>query len=170
MATNAENSQLKKATAETPSGMATGASQAPQAQSRVADYSTGSSAAPSSQGSGRFTNIQKYINANQGAGEQLGNKLTGTVDKNLQKTEKEATSQAGQIANTIQAEKDRLAKATGYNTQLQDQTANGAQAIAGNDVTKGEFSNLLNNQNVAGTLAQNAQIQADAAQAAYGNV
>lgn len=127
MATNAENNQLKKATDpnQAPAGTpSTGGSAAPsQPSGRVANYSTGQSLGPSSQGSGRFTNIKNYINANQGAGEQLGSKITGNIEKNLNKTEKEQQTAASNIASNIQAEKDRLAEGSQFNTQLQDQSA-----------------------------------------------
>ena len=171
MATNAENSQLKKATEGGVSGSmapSTGASQAPEAsQSRVANYSTGSTLGPSSQGSGRFTNVKNYINANQGAGDQLGSKITGNVEKGLGKTEKEQATQASNIASNIQAEKDRLAQGTQFNQQLQDQSNNGAQAINNDAAQKQAFQNLYNNQNNANALATQAQSQADAATSAY---
>lgn len=169
MASNAEQDQLKKANQNMQAPVSD--PQAGQANSsRVASYSAGNSTAAPTQSSGRFTNLKNYVNANQGAGDQLGSRITGNIDKNLDKTQKEATTATGNIANNIQAEKDRLAKGTGYNAQLQDQNQDGASTIYNNTDDKANFGKLLNNQNVAGNLAANTQTAADTSAAGLNNV
>lgn len=160
MAINAEQNQLKQANQGDQQQTGAGATQAP-STSRISDYSSGAS--PATQGSGRFTNLKKYVNANQGAGEQLGSKISGNIDRNVEKTNKEATSAAGNVANAVNAEKDRLSQGNQFNQQLQDQSENGAQAIYGNEENKTRFSNLLNNQNIASNLSSQAQTASDAA-------
>lgn len=49
--------------------------------SGISSFSTGMNAnGGQKQGSGRFTNLQKYISANEGAGEQISNKISSGVD------------------------------------------------------------------------------------------
>lgn len=118
---------------------------------RVANYSTGTQGA-STQGSGRFTNLKSYINANQGAGDQLGSKITKDLKQDVTKASDQ--SQAANIRSAVEAEKNRLSEGTQFNQQLQDRNTDGAVAIAGNQDSANRFSQLLNNQNIASNLAQ----------------
>lgn len=86
-------------------------------QSRVASYSTGQSQTP---GSGRFTNLQSYINANKPAGEQLGQKIAGKLGSSLETTEKQTSKQASDISSNIQAEKARIGEAAGFAKQIEE--------------------------------------------------
>lgn len=121
-----------------------------QGAGRLAQYSTGSQP---SKGSGRFTNLQSYIKANEGAGQQLGSKIGTGLEKEVKKAGD--TSQAQSIGQQVQAEKDRLAQGQQFKNQLGEET--GAQNIVGNQQTAQQFSNLLNNQNVASNLMQQTQ-------------
>lgn len=117
---------------------------------RTASFSSG---AQPSKGSGRFTNLQSYIKANEGAGQQLGSKIGAGLEKEVKKASD--TTQAQNIGQQVEKEKERLAQGQQFKTQLGQET--GAQAIAGNQETAGQFSKLLNNQNVASNLMQQAQ-------------
>lgn len=66
---NEENPQLSTtAGAKSPTGTRT---------------ATNSSGLPSTQGSGRFQNLQKYIQANQGAGQQMASKLSNATNQDI---------------------------------------------------------------------------------------
>lgn len=165
MAINGEQDQLKKQQGDQ---QTLGSGPAPTANSgRVASYSTGSPGASAPQGSGRFTNLKNYLGANQGAGEQLGSKITSNISKGVDKTEKQATTQAGQISQNINAEKERLNQGNTFNTQLQDQQTDGASAIYNDQGQRDQFGKLLTNQNVAGGLQTQAQTAADQASAGF---
>lgn len=171
MATNAEQNQLKKAQDSgegEPQAPGTGASTPSAPASRVAGFSSGQQ--PTSQGSGRFTNLNKYVNANQGAGDQLGSKITSNIDKNVQKTQKEAQTQAQGVASAVQAEKDRLAQGSTFNQQLQNQNEDQASQIYNDEGNRSRFSNLLNNQNVATNLKTQAQTAGDKATAGFNSL
>lgn len=125
--------------------------------SRTAAFSTGTQPGT---GSGRFTNLQSYIGANKPAGEQLGQKVAGTVQTGLEKSQKEATTQAGQIREAIGAEKQRLGEAAGFQSQVeQDPTK-----IASDAAARQRFQQLTSGATSAGQLQSQAeQAQAQAA-------
>ena len=63
--------------------------------------------APQQKGSGRFTNIQKYVQANQGSGQ----KMAGDIGKQVGKSQQQLTKTIGgttAFKNTIESEKNRL--------------------------------------------------------------
>lgn len=171
MATNAEQNQLKQAQDKQQNQQAvpgTGAGQAQQGASRVAAYSSG--AQSTTPGSGRFTNLKNYVNANQGAGQQLGSQITSGIDKNVQKTNKEATSAASNIANVVNAEKERLAKGTTFNQQLQDDKQDGASQIYNDQTARDEFGGLRTGQNQAAQLGTQVQSAGDALASGVNNL
>lgn len=151
MAVVAEEKKDENQQTQAPAPVTGGAGPAAQqGGGRLATYSTGSQL---SKGSGRFTNLKSYIDANKGAGEQLGSKIGAGLEKQVNKASD--TTQAQNIGKQVEAEKDRLAQGQQFKTQLGEET--GAQTIAGNQDTSKQFSNLLNNQNVASNLMQQAQ-------------
>lgn len=93
-----------------PSGSSVGGAPAPQTQAGTAP--------PPQQGSGRFVNLQRYINANQGAGERIAGKI-GTGIQGQQEKLNKTLAGTSTIQNQIQGEKDRIAQASGYGTQIQ---------------------------------------------------
>lgn len=95
-----------------------GAGSTPNGAGRIANYSSGQQQAQ--QGSGRFTNLQKYIGANQGAGERMGNQIGKKYDNTLNKQKGDVDSQNSQIAQNIQTGKDSLNEGTGYTNQLKN--------------------------------------------------
>lgn len=71
-------------------------------------------------GSGRFTNIQKYINANQGAGSRLAGgidkKIEGQINPELQK----ANDNMSSLRQGIQAGQNTINEGNQLNSQVQD--------------------------------------------------
>lgn len=135
-------------------------------QSRTASFSTG--AAPTQTGSGRYTNLQKYLGANQGAGSRLASGIGAGIDRKLQPGQQEADTQASKVAEGIQQGQQGLQRGQGYNTQLQDQNFNAQNFVADQnqlqDFTKfrtGQAidTNAINSQlNTAQTANQSQQL------------
>lgn len=79
-------------------------------------------AAPRPASSGQFTNLSRYLQANQGSGSKLASKIGENVEGQQQQT-KQALGDAGVIGNQIDAEKQRIAQASGFAEQIkQDPT------------------------------------------------
>lgn len=135
--------------------------------SRIATSSSGSPGV--SQSSGRFTNLKKYVEANKGAGEQLGGRITSGLEKETAKATD--NSQANQIAANVKAEQDRLAQGENFNARIKNDEA---RAIYGNADDKTQFQNLYNNVNNVSNLTDEMntaqQNQIDAIRQAQGNV
>lgn len=110
-------------------------------------------AAPAGSG---FTNIQKYIAANKGAGE----KLAGRIGQDVERSEgavKKAVDDTGAVGNQIQAEKDRIAQASGFAQQV---NTDPTQLLGNLDA----FSQLRTGQTAAGQIQQAGQTAFDTAQ------
>lgn len=60
------------------------------------------------QGSGRFTNIQSYLNANKGAGQQLAQGVSGQVQKKVDPAKKQTESYNEQVKSGIQSAQNTL--------------------------------------------------------------
>lgn len=155
MAIVAEEKKDDKQQFSTPAApMTGGGTSTQQGGGRLASYSTGSQPAS---GSGRFTNLQSYIKANEGAGQQLGSKIGAGLEKETKKATD--VSQAQAIGQQVQAEKDRLSQqGNQFNTQLKDQS--GAQNIAANQEQRQQFSNLMNQKNQISNLTEQANTAA----------
>ena len=135
--------------------------------SRIASSSSGSQGP--AQSSGRFTNLKKYVEANKGAGEQLGGRITSGLEKETAKATD--TSQANQIAANVKAEQDRLAQGENFNARIKNDEA---RDIYSNADDKTQFQNLYNNVNNVSNLTNEMntaqQNQIDAIRKAQGNV
>ncbi|NDE09879.1 MAG: hypothetical protein EBZ95_04845 [Chitinophagia bacterium] len=151
---------------QVPGPMATSGAMTPgniPSQSRVAAYSTGAQQTP---GSGRFTNLQNYISANQQGGQQLGQKIAGQVGSSVDTAQKQATSQASDINAGIQAEKQRLSEASGFANQIgQDPTK-----ITGDQAAAQRFQQLTSGQSNVNALKQLADVAEANAINQYGTV
>ncbi len=127
--------------------------------------STASLAAP--KGSGRFTNIQKYISANQGASDRLAGgvntKIQGQINPNLKKTEDNLSN----IRQGIASGRGLLDQGNQFNEQVQKADFD-AQGFASNDDNVNQFNQFRTGQALdEGALrnqAQTSQQQALAAQ------
>ena len=115
--------------------------------------------------SGRFTNVQSYLNANKGAGQKIANVVGQNVQKDVGSVSKQVSDEASKISSNIGAEKERLAKASGFQQQIGAQ-GEGAQAITSDAAKLAEFQKLYTNQNIAQQQQQDLNQQAAAAQTA----
>jgi hypothetical protein len=84
-----------------------------------------SAPAPKKASSGQFTNLRNYIQANQGAGQKIGQQLTGGMEKNAQ-----------QIGSAINQQKQQ------YQAQIGQQEAQRAQAGQQAQATLQQAQNL----------------------------
>jgi len=72
------------------------------------------------QGSGRFTNLQKYIQANQGAGQRIAGEVGKGVKKEIGKEEKEAGEYYKNLGSAIAGARKVTEEGAKYNKTLQD--------------------------------------------------
>lgn len=109
---------------------------------RIANFSTGQQ--PSS-GSGRFTNLQKYIGANASSGDRLGAKIGENFNNKLNQDSTKVKDQNSQIAENINKGKETLNQGNEFKSQLGN---------IGNDLST--FQNMENRGNFdkAGQAAQ----------------
>lgn len=106
-----------------------------------------------------FTNIQKYIAANKGAGEKLAGRIGQDVERSEGEVNK-AVQDTGTFGNQIQAEKDRIAQASGFAQQLgQDPTQ-----LTADPNKLNAFTQLRTGQTAAGNIQQGGQAAFDTAQ------
>lgn len=170
MATNAEQDQLNTAN----QNQVESSSQAPNvagaaapiagSNNRVANYSSGT--APS-KGSGRFTNLQNYIGANQGAGDRLAQGINGNLNRSSADDKQKTETQASSVREGIESAQNKLNTGSGYLNQIGQNNFN-ANDITDNADKLNEFTNFRTNQavdpntlktNLAGAQAQSAQYQ-----------
>lgn len=109
---------------------------------RVANFSSGQ---PTSSGSGRFTNLQKYIGANASSGDRLGSKIGENFNNKLNQDSTKVNEQNSQIADNINKGKETLNQGNEFKSQLSG---------IGNDLNT--FQNMENRGNFdkAGQAAQ----------------
>lgn len=69
--------------------------------------------------SGQFTNIQKYLNANKGAGQQISGGVQQQLNKGIQPLKTQQESQANQFKQSVQNANDVLGRGQQYNQELQ---------------------------------------------------
>jgi hypothetical protein len=93
--------------------------------------------APTPKGSGRFTNLQKYVQANQGAGERTAAAVQKGIQKSLDPFQKQAgqVEQAGQQG--IQSGQQTIQSGQAVNTQMSAPEFNAQRAV--------EFANQASN-------------------------
>lgn len=92
-----------------------GSNGAPSSGGAVQSSSAGSSQPASS---GQFVNIQKYLNANQGSGQQIGQNITNTIDNKTNDFNSNISNDAQGVQNQVDSEKQRLAAANGFQQQI----------------------------------------------------
>jgi hypothetical protein len=107
MAQNADNNGLNKedevksvASTNAPQALS-GSQQGAVGGQRVSNYSSGTPAGQ--QGSGRFTNLSKYIGANAGAGDQIGARIGDTFNSKLGQQTNEISEKNQKIATNIES-------------------------------------------------------------------
>jgi hypothetical protein len=107
MAQNADNNGLNKedevksvASTNAPQALS-GSQQGAVGGQRVSNYSSGTPVGQ--QGSGRFTNLSKYIGANAGAGDQIGARIGDTFNSKLGQQTNEISEKNQKIAANIES-------------------------------------------------------------------
>lgn len=84
----------------------------------VAIGGTDSTPAGQKASSGRFTNIQKYLGANQNAGQQIAGNVSNQLDKNVQQQLTGAQDTQKAIQNGVTDANSALQRGAGYQTEL----------------------------------------------------
>jgi hypothetical protein len=124
---------------------------------RTAAFSSGSQ--PQQKGSGRYTNLQKYLGANQGAGERLSSGIGSNINKETEKNTKEANTQASNIRAGIDSANQNLSRGQGYQQQLDNKDFNAQQFVADDNKLQ-DFSKFRTNQAIDQSGLQNQYNQA----------
>src|SRR5579872_2309963 len=69
------------------------------------------SSGPTASSSGQFTNLQKYISANQGAGQNMANQISGRAENQATTANNNINQANTMIGSQLDAEKNRIANA-----------------------------------------------------------
>lgn len=72
------------------------------------------------QGSGRFTNLQKYIQANSGAGERIAGQVGKEVQKDVSKEQQQSQDYYSQLGKAVTQAQDVAKQGQGFTQQLGD--------------------------------------------------
>lgn len=84
---------------------------------RIASFSSGS--APGAQGSGRFTNLQKYMDANKGASDTLGARANNTLNRGFNQEQTKVSDANSKIAEAYGQGRNTIdTQGTQYKNQL----------------------------------------------------
>lgn len=84
------------------------------AGNRTAQFSTGASPSKAGGGSGRFTNLNKYLGANEGAGDRLYKGIDTKLTNEYNTGNKEASKQATAVREGIETAQNTLGRGQGY--------------------------------------------------------
>lgn len=87
----------------------------PSSAGRVAGFSSGQ---PQQAGSGRFTNLSKYMSANQGAGERIGSQIQNQVNRNVDTKTSNISEQNQKVRQGIDQGRAQLNQGNQFNEQL----------------------------------------------------
>src|SRR5690606_38327021 len=71
-------------------------------------------------GSGRFTNLQQYLQANQGAGQELGGRIGQKIQKDISEQGQKAQDYYSQVREGVQQGQQVAQAGSGYLQQLQN--------------------------------------------------
>lgn len=108
-----ENQQQSQA--NNPVTMAGSGKAQPSSSGRVAGFSSGQ---PQQAGSGRFTNLSKYMSANQGAGERIGSQIQNQVNRNVDTKTSNISEQNQKVRQGIEQGRAQLNQGNQFNEQL----------------------------------------------------
>lgn len=123
-------------------------------------------ASPKASSSGQFVNLGRYLQANQGAGQQIGKSLTGNIGKQTNQFGANIDADAQGVQSQLDAEKQRLSQASGF----QQQVGQDASQLA-NDPTKlAQWNQMYAGQTAAPALQNQAQQNFDTEQSALNNI
>ncbi len=129
---------------------------APSSGARTAAFSTGQQAGT---GSGRFTNLQKYIGANQGAGDRLASGIVGKIDKQNEPIAKETQTSATAVREGIESAKNKVSVGSNYLDQVKDPTFD-ANSIAKDQTKLQDFTGYRTGQAIDATALANQNVNA----------
>lgn len=99
------------------------------------------------QGSGRFTNLQRYIDANQGAAARTGRQIERVAEKTQQRAQPETQRRLSDIRSQIQSEQQRLGQAGQFAQTVQQGSTEDVSNLAQNRLD--DFTRLRTGQNLA---------------------
>lgn len=116
-------------------------------------------------GSGRFVNLQKYLGANQGAGQRLAGQIGENVGRQTQDVGK-AVEDAQGVKGQIDSERNRIAQAGNFASQV----AADPTKIAADQNQLAQFTQLRTGQTGLGDIQTQAQQKFGAAQSQLGNL
>ncbi len=134
-------------------------------------FAGGGGAAPqqskpgSPKGSGRYTNIKKYIEANQGAGERLAGGIQGSFQRQINPYEQTASKAQGDVQSGLQQGQQELQRGQQTLQKLQGPGFD-ASAIAGDEAALTDFAKFKAGQNIneQTLFEKNRQLQDTASQ------
>jgi hypothetical protein len=86
----------------------------------AAPQPTSSMASPERRGSGRFTNLQKYLQANQQAGQRIAGKVGEKVQSDVGKEQQEAQDYYSKLGQSVSQAQQNLQPGTGFTEQLRN--------------------------------------------------
>jgi hypothetical protein len=131
---NKDNTQSVDQSVVAKTGGLTGSVSPTQAQSQVAS---------SPKGSGRFTNLQKYLDTNQGAGQKIADQVSSKVQENVSQQQNTANSYNQSIKEGIDSAKTALQSGGTYLNQLKNigETGEGLQSFT-SDPNYSNFQNI----------------------------
>jgi len=75
---------------------------------------------PQPKGSGRFTNLQQYLQANQGAGQELGGRIGQKIQKDVSEQSQKAQDYYSQVREGVEKGQQVAQAGSGYQQQLQN--------------------------------------------------
>ncbi len=139
---NNDDQNEQQSQANNPVTMAGSGKAQPSSSGRVAGFSSGQ---PQQAGSGRFTNLSKYMSANQGAGERIGSQIQGQVNRNVDTKTSNISEQNQKVRQGIDQGRAQLNQGNQFNEQL-------------GNINKG-LSSFNNMEDRAGFDAANQQAQ-----------
>lgn len=88
------------------------------AASTSSNGTTAPAASGQPQGSGRFTNLSKYLNANQAGGQRIAQDIGQNINNNLQQQNQQSQNYYNQLGNTINNANQTAQQGAGYVKQL----------------------------------------------------
>lgn len=103
--------------------------------------------------SGQFTNLQSYINANQGSGQNMANQISGRAQNQANQVNTGINNANGMIGSQIDAENNRIANASNLAGQVQ---AGNAQQITSDPNQLANWNQLYSGANNGQNIQNNA--------------
>lgn len=128
------------------------------AGNRTAQFSTGAGQSASGGPGSRFTNLQKYLDANQGAGTRLYQGIGSKIDSEFQKSNTEADKSNKAISEGIANANQTLDRGQGFLGQTKEKDFNAQDFVANNNVQ--DFSRFRTGANVNTSDLRNQRNQA----------